>query len=261
MNQPRQKTYQHRSVAIFAVISGVAISIALLLAWHLVSQTTQDTVLSSTQAANQATTEIFASEVWHEITPLLPAKDANLQQIRGNPNLLSIDNRVRLFSRNTDIVKVKIFDLRGLTVYSSEARQIGDDKSNTPGFISAKKGSAVSELTFRASFKSFGGEVFDRNLVSTYVPVNREGQLEGIAEIYTDRTREIADTENQLQELLRKVTPIFLLLFVVLLLSFRHTDKLRSAHEQSLLDLALENRNARLAAEQANTTKSQFWPP
>ena len=258
MNQPRQKTYQHRSVAIFAVISGVAISIALLLAWHLVSQTTQDTVLSSTQAANQATTEIFASEVWHEITPLLPAKDANLQQIRGNPNLLSIDNRVRLFSRNTDIVKVKIFDLRGLTVYSSEARQIGDDKSNTPGFISAKKGSAVSELTFRASFKSFGGEVFDRNLVSTYVPVNREGQLEGIAEIYTDRTREIADTENQLQELLRKVTPIFLLLFVVLLLSFRHTDKLRSAHEQSLLDLALENRNARLAAEQANTTKSQF---
>ena len=258
MNQPRQKTYQHRSVAIFAVISGVAISIALLLAWHLVSQTTQDTVLSSTQAANQATTEIFASEVWHEITPLLPAKDANLQQIRGNPNLLSIDNRVRLFSRNTDIVKVKIFDLRGLTVYSSEARQIGDDKSKTPGFISAKKGSAVSELTFRASFKSFGGEVFDRNLVSTYVPVNREGQLEGIAEIYTDRTREIADTENQLQELLRKVTPIFLLLFVVLLLSFRHTDKLRSAHEQSLLDLALENRNARLAAEQANTTKSQF---
>ena len=258
MTQPQQKTNQRRSLSIFAMISGGAITIALLLAWHLVSQTTQDTVLSSTEAANQATTEIFASEVWHEIAPLLPSKDETTQQIRLNPYLLTIDNRVRLFSRHTDVVKVKIFDLRGLTVYSSEAKQIGEDKSQTAGFISAKSGKAFSELTFRASFKSFDGDVFDRNLVSSYVPVNRDGQLEGIAEIYTDRTREIADTENQLQELLRNVIPIFLLLFVALLLSFRHTDKMRSAHEQSLLDLATENSNARLAAEQANTTKSQF---
>ena len=111
MTQPQQNPHQRRSVSIFAVISGGAITIALLLAWHLVSQTTQETVLTSTEAANQATTEIFASEVWHEIAPLLPAHDANTEQIRANPNLLAIDNRVRLFSRNTDIVKVKILVL------------------------------------------------------------------------------------------------------------------------------------------------------
>ena len=189
---------------------------------------------------------------------LLPPAGATSQEIRENPNLLAIDNRVRLFSRNTDVVKVKIFDLRGLTLYSSETKQIGDDKSKTSGFISAKAGKAVSELTFRATFSSFGGEVFDRNLVSSYVPVKRKGDLEGIVEIYTDRTREITDTENQLRDLLHKVIPIFLGLFVVLLLSFRHSDRVRSSHENSLLNLALESSNARLAAEQANTTKSQF---
>ena len=189
---------------------------------------------------------------------LLPPAGATSQEIRENPNLLAIDNRVRLFSRNTDVVKVKIFDLRGLTLYSSETKQIGDDKSKTSGFISAKAGKAVSELTFRATFNSFGGEVFDRNLVSSYVPVKRKGDLEGIVEIYTDRTREITDTENQLRNLLHKVIPIFLGLFVVLLLSFRHSDRVRSSHENSLLNLALESGNARLAAEQANTTKSQF---
>ena len=258
MTKPRPHFHLRRSVSIFAVISGVAITLALVVAWQLVSRTTEETVIASAQAANQATTEIFASEVWHEISRLLPPADATLPQIRENPNLLAIDNRVRLFSRNTDVVKVKIFDLRGLTLYSSEAKQIGDDKSKTTGFISAKTGKAVSELTFRASFTSFDGEVFDRNLVSSYVPVKHKGDLEGIVEIYTDRTHEIADTENQLHDLLRKVIPIFLGLFIVLLLSFRHSDTLRSNHEKSLLNLALESSNARLAAEQANTTKSQF---
>jgi len=253
-----QHPFLSRSASIFAVISGIAITLALLMAWHLAARTTQDTVVASAEAANLATTQIFASEVWHEIAPLLPAPHASATEVRDNPKLPDIDRRVRLFIRNTDIVKVKIFDLKGLTVYSSETRQIGEDKSKTTGFISAKAGKAVSELTFRATFKSFDGELVDRNLVSSYVPVTQAGHVEGIAEIYTDRTREIAETENQLQDLLRKIIPIFLVLFVVLLLSFRHSDQMRSRHEESLLVLAQENRNARLAAEQANTTKSQF---
>ena len=247
-----------RSASIFAVISGVTITLALLMAWHLAARTTQATVIASAEAANLATTQIFASEVWHEIIPMLATANASASEVRANPNLPDIDKRVRLFIRNTDIVKVKIFDLKGLTVYSSETRQIGEDKSATTGFMSAKGGKAVSELTFRATFKSFDGDMFDRNLVSSYVPVNQLGHLEGIAEIYTDRTREIAETETQLQELLRQVIPIFLVLFVVLLISFRHSDQMRTRHENSLMELAQENRNARLAAEQANTTKSQF---
>ena len=224
----------------------------------MVTRTTQNTVVASTEAANLATTQIFASEVWPEIAPLLPAPDASASDMRANPELPDIDKRVRLFIRNTDIVKVKLFNLKGTTVYSSEAQQIGDDKSDTSGFTSAKAGKAVSELTFRATFNSFDGGVFDRNLVSSYVPVYQAGRLEGIAEIYTDRTREIAETKNQLQALLREVIPIFLVLFVVLLVSFRHSEQIRRKHERSLLELAAESRNARLAAEQANTTKSQF---
>ena len=258
MSDPVQHPFLSRAASIFAVISGVTITLALLVAWHLVARTTQNTVVASAEAANLATTQIFASEVWPEIAPLLTPPNASASEVRANPELPDIDNRVRLFIRNTDIVKVKIFGLQGLTLYSSEAQQIGDDKSSTSGFISAKAGKAVSELTFRATFNSFDGSVLDRNLVSSYVPVYQAGHLEGIAEIYTDRTREIAETEIQLQGLLRQVIPIFLLLFVVLLLSFRHADQVRRRHEESLLELAQESRNARLAAEQANTTKSQF---
>jgi signal transduction histidine kinase/CheY-like chemotaxis protein len=253
-----QDLYLRHALLVFVGVSVVAISLALLSTWELVSRTTRESVVSSTAAANLAITKIFASEKWHDIKPLLPQGNATPDIARNNPHVIAIDNLVREFSRNTDVVKVKIFDLWGLTLYSSEARQIGEDKSQTTGYVSARAGQSVSELTFRDSFKSFQGEVHDRNLVSSYVPVVLGGHLEGIVEIYTDRTSEIASTEQRLSDLLLRLVPIFTVLFLVLLLSFWQTERARVRHEASLLSLAGENRVAREAAEQANTTKSQF---
>ena len=253
-----QDLYLRHAFLLFVGVSVVAISLALLSTWELVSRTTRESVVSSTAAANLAITEIFSSEKWQGIKPLLPTGKATADQARNNPHIVAIDTLVREFSRNTDVVKVKIFDLQGLTLYSSESKQIGDDKSQTSGYIAARAGKSVSELTFRDSFRSFQGEVHDRNLVSSYVPVMVGGTLEGIVEIYTDRTREIAGTDQQLSDLLLRLVPIFAVLFMVLLLSFWQTERARVFHEASLLSLAGENRVAREAAEQANTTKSQF---
>jgi hypothetical protein len=246
------------ALPVLVMIIVLAIAAALTTTWQFVSRATRASVVSSTDAANLAITEIFASEVWHDIRPLLPKLAADSSTARSNPNLPAIDALVRQFSRNTDVAKVKIFDLQGLTLYSSEPSQIGDDKSTTSGFISARAGHAVSELTFRDSFTSFQGDVRGRSLVSSYVPVNFGGRLEGIVEIYTDRTRGILDTEQQLDALLHKLIPIFLVLLLVLLLSFWFADRTRRRHELSLVALAAENLKARQAAEQANTTKSEF---
>ena len=253
-----QDLYLRHALLVFVGVSVVAISLALVTTWELVARATRESVVSSTAAANLAVTEIFASEKWHEMKPLLPHGNVTAAMARNNPHVTAIDNLVREFSRNTDVVKVKIFDLQGLTLYSSEAKQIGDDKSQTSGYVAARAGKSVSELTFRDSFKSFQGEVHDRNLVSSYVPVILGGQLEAIVEIYTDRTGEIAGTDQQLGDLLLRLVPIFTGLFLVLLLSFWQTERARVHHEASLLSLARENRVAREAAEQANSTKSQF---
>jgi signal transduction histidine kinase/CheY-like chemotaxis protein/HPt (histidine-containing phosphotransfer) domain-containing protein len=250
--------YLRRAVPIFAVICVIALSAALWTTWQLVSRTTQDSVVGSTAAANLAMTEIFGSEVWHELKPLLPTRTGSAEQARSNRNLPAIDAIVRRFSRNTDIVKVKIFDVKGLTLYSSEPRQIGEDKSQTSGFISALAGKAVSELTARGSFRGFDGDLYDIDLVSSYVPVHEAGRIVCIVEIYTNRTGEIRQTEQQLRELLHKLVPTFLGLFVVLLFFFRQADRVRHRHEQSLLGVAEDSRLAREAAEQANVMKSQF---
>ena len=128
------KLYLRHALPVLVAVSLIAISAALVMTWLLVSRTTQESVVSSTAAANMAITEIFASEKWHEIQPLLPHGTVSSAQAREHAQLETIDKLVREFSRNTDVVKVKIYDLKGMTLYSSEPRQIGEDKSTTSGF-------------------------------------------------------------------------------------------------------------------------------
>jgi signal transduction histidine kinase/ActR/RegA family two-component response regulator len=253
-----QRLYFQYATPTFVAITLLLLSGALYSIWRFTDSSTRQSVLETTAASNLAITQLIATEVWPNLAPLLPAGEVDAQGARSNPNLPAIDGIVRRFSPNTDIVKLKIFDLKGLTLYSSEERQIGEDKSATSGFRSARQGKSVSELSFRESFQSFEGALQHRSLVSSYVPVFRGGELRSVVEIYTDRTREIEMTDKQLNDLFHKLVAVFLLLFVVLLVIFRQTERARRDHEQSLITLADESRQAREAAVQANLTKSQF---
>jgi signal transduction histidine kinase len=199
---------------------------------------------------------VFIGEVWPDIQRQLPQTGADLA--RNNPNLAAIDARVRRFANHSDIAKIKIFNLDGLTLFSSEARQIGEDKSANPGFISARNGKPASELTFRGKFNAFDQELSDRNMVSSYVPINGSRGIEAIAEIYTDRTASMTQTEAHLRILSGRLVITFLAVLIFLLFFFRHADMARARHEASLTQLAEDSAAARRAAENANATKSQF---
>lgn len=253
-----QRLYFQYATPTFVAITLMLLGGTLYSIWRFTEYSTHQSILETTAASNLAITQLIASEVWPNLVPLLPVGEVDAQGARSNPNLPAIDAIVRRFSPNTDVVKLKIFDLKGLTLYSSEERQIGEDKSATSGFRSARQGKPVSELSFRDSFHSFEGALQHRNLVSSYVPVVRDGELRSVVEIYTDRTREIEIVDRQLNDLFHKLVAVFLLLFVVLLVNFRQTERARRDHEQSLITLAEESRQAREAAVQANLTKSQF---
>lgn len=115
-----------------------------------------------------------------------------LTQLRG---FGAVDQAVRDAMRGSSVVKIKVFDLQGTTIYATDATQMGEDKSRSPGWTSAARdGKALSELTFSGEFSAAHGRIENRNLIYSYLPVREPGseRIAGVVELYADVTPFIA---------------------------------------------------------------------
>src|SRR5207248_6521205 len=128
--------------------------------------------------------------------------------------------------KDLSVVKVKIYDLNGLTVFSTDPKQIGEDKSKNAGFHSARAGKTASEITFRERFDAFEEVIVDRNLISSYVPIRR-GELaaiEGVLEVYSDVSELVANLETTQWRIVAAVLGSLSLLYFFLFLIVRRAD-------------------------------------
>jgi hypothetical protein len=151
------------------------------------------------ESNNQALTRLLANSLWPTLMPYLAAADAMpTERLAAHPDREQLAAALATHLRGLNVAKVKVYDLGGRTVFSTEASQIGEEKSNNPGFQAALFGRITSELTHRDEFSAFDRVIENADLLSTYIPVRRatDGAVGAVFEVYDDVTPFLARVER-----------------------------------------------------------------
>ena len=193
------------------------------------------TLLRVAEDQNATLARSFANTVWaryaHYLSSVGPLHG---DALRARPETAELDQRLRQITKGLPVLKIKIFDLSGLTIYSSEASQIGESRSSNQGFLKAVgTATPASKMSFRGTFSAFSGVLANVDLAETYVPiVDETGKVVSVFELYTDITPHVADMRRDTWSAAILCAIASCIIYLVLLLVVRRADTMIKWQQQ-----------------------------
>jgi len=242
----------------FALVSGGVLVAAALLLGALYHFWADSELEAMAEQNNVAMARVFENHLLRQNRDFFTdAGVLNIDRLRTPAGAAAMRAAVLDHMRGIAIVKVKIYDGRGLTVFSTDASEIGRDNDDDEGVESALAGTVASELTYRDSFSSFEGKIEHADVLSSYIPIYQNGPVSAIAgafEVYSDVSGFVADIVRAQILITTIVGATFALIYVALLWVVNRGNRI--IHRQHEEALALAAGKAR--AESANQAKSEF---
>ncbi len=178
------------------LIAFIIIAVALAV---FVRQMVRSNLVEIAESKNVALTQAFSNSLWPAFAPLVEdSTSLSPEELQQDPRIPQLFDLVTTQLTGLSIVKIKVYNLAGLTVFSTELAQIGDNKLDNSGYLAASQGEVASELTHRDTFSAFEQTIEDRDVFSSYVPIYEGGQIVGVFEVYDDVTALVVRT-NQVQ--------------------------------------------------------------
>ncbi|HDZ62231.1 MAG TPA: PAS domain S-box protein, partial [Nitrospirae bacterium] len=175
--------------------------------------------------------------------------------IINNPQFLKneiiIDSAIiNTFQEDRNLIKVKVFSAAGEIIYSSDDKNIGQINEKEYFREIVAKGGNYSQFVEKQT-RSLEDELFDRDVVETYVPVMRDGSFLGAFEVYYDVTESKTSLDRLIfrssSSLIAFSSGFILLIFIA---SFKATRNLADLKKK---DSALQESEQRLKDISANS--------
>jgi diguanylate cyclase (GGDEF)-like protein len=199
--------------------------------------------------ANTATTQAFASSVWPQYAAYVQgASRMSKQQQADNPQLATLRRDVLQQLKGLSVPMVRIYDLHGLTVFSTDEKQIGEEKGNEAGVKAALAGKAWSLLEAEVPPNAMDMAAPERRLISSYLPIRVDDNHppEGVLQLYGDASADMAQLQATLGRMTLLVLGTLAVLYAFLFAIVHRADRnlRRQAQRESLAHEAMLNHQA-----------------
>jgi len=163
----------------------------------------------------------------HHVSPLLRAvAGLTRDELRRSSEVLHLRHHLAESLKEMRVVRIKIYNPDGLTVFSTDPSQIGEKHGHNPGFVAAMGGSTAGKLIYRDTFNSTDGVIENRNLLETYIsmPTLDNGAPKGVFELYSDVTPLLHQIDRTRNHVVIGAIAISLTVFSVLFFIYKKTD-------------------------------------
>ena len=224
-----------RLLRYFSAASFVVILVATGLLTGLQQRLAVQDLIYAQEEHHGLLTRSVASGHWEEFSGLFKtAGGLDADALRQHPEVARLQALFQREFSGTQVLKLKIYDMSGRTVFSTDPKQIGEDKSGNAGFQAARDGQPASELTHRNEFSTFEQVVENVDLVASYIPIqsrDTRGTVEAVFEIYSDTTPMLTQIRKTRIAVALQVTAVLIGLYLALFFIVRHADRVIRAQE------------------------------
>ena len=207
----------------FTISSLIACVVASLILGIFYRRTAEADLITLAESRNVALLQAIANSLWPQISPMI----AQTEDGDSAQTIARLRQALDIQTRGSSVLKIKVYDLNGRTVFSSDASEIGEDRSINPGFQAARHGQVLSELSHGGLVDGFDGALADRDLLNTYIPIydnDTSGDAIAVIEIYSDITALLTRINDTQRRVVTGLVLAFGVLYGVLWLVVRYAS-------------------------------------
>lgn len=216
----------------YSVASLIGIVIAALVFMYFFRLASMQDLVDGGEQQNIAVTRALVNNIWPDFAPFIKqastmdAHDLVKHEVYRKTHINTLKSITGL-----SILKVKIYNLHGKTVFSTDKTELGEQEpADYPGNISAKTGEIITKITLRDKFNAIQGELTNRRVASSYLPIYEPNSntIQGVFEVYYDITQHYDHMKrNQMLAFLGILTTLSILYVILFVVSKKADDLIK----------------------------------